>query len=150
MDKLDEAKQRIALRKTRLERDSKRVKELEQKARLRKKIEFGAMVETVGLLDFDPTVFLGALMEIKNGSSDNQRVKIWQELGAKTSENSDKTDKKPVIVVPKAEISKDIREQLRALKLRWNSFRNEWEGYAIPDEIRSLLKDSQAEVTVCQ
>ena len=74
----------------------------------------------------------------------------WRELGKKAAVESDKNDKKPVIIATKTEMPKEIRDRLRSLKFRWNSFRNEWEGYAIPDEIRALFNGSQAEVTICQ
>ena len=44
----------------------------------------------------------------------------------------------------------DIRASLKSLGLKWNILRQEWEGYAVVEELRNFLKDQEDEAIITE
>ena len=70
--------------KARLAEQEAKLKDAGRKARTRRLIEAGGLVEKTGLLDLDPNALYGALLSLRDGSSNAKQVEQWAALGGRT------------------------------------------------------------------
>ena len=132
--------QKIEERKKRIRELEIRAKKLGRKKRL---VEFQSLANKAGLLDLDldSTALFGALLEISESSKDLKTLNRWKERGAIKTE-----DKIPVAISFKTSPSQEIKDSLKDLKFRWNSFRREYYGSGDISVLKSLLKNVEHEV----
>ncbi len=70
--------------KARLAEQEAKLKDAGRKPRTRRLIEAGGLVETTGLLYLDPNALYGALLSLRDGSSNAKEVEQWAALGGRT------------------------------------------------------------------
>jgi Conjugal transfer protein TraD len=78
---LAERMSRLEQQKARLASEEAKIKNDERKARTRRLIEAGGLVEKAGLLDLEPNALYGALMSLSAGAKDSARVAEWAKAG---------------------------------------------------------------------
>lgn len=140
-----EKRQRLEQRKNRLKEFEASINAQERKKRTRKLIELGGLVLKAKLEEWNSNALLGALLSIKESESNKKQMEAWAHEGG-VAFSSEKIIKVPVIVKFKDKPSEEIRISLKALGLKWNSLRKEWEGYTKVAELKELLIPHKATI----
>ena len=78
---LAERMTRLEQQKARLASEEAKIKNDERKARTRRLIEAGGLVEKAGLLDLQANALYGALLSLAAGAKDSARVAEWAKAG---------------------------------------------------------------------
>jgi hypothetical protein len=109
--------------KARLAEQEAKLKDAERRARTRRLIEAGGLIEKVGLLDLDTNALYGALLSLRDGdsASDRDQVSKWAALGgcafAREARLHD-AGKEPIIVTFPAPLAREATNALRAAGFR--------------------------------
>jgi hypothetical protein len=103
--------------KARLAEQEAKLKDAGRKARTRRLIEAGGLVEKTGLLDLDPNALYGALLSLREGSSDTKQIEKW------------------------AALAKEATATLRTAGFRFNKVLQHWEGLARIEDAQALAKE---------
>ena len=157
---LAERQARLDQQRARLQMEENRLKEAGRKARTRRLIEAGGLVEKAGLLDLDSAVLYGALLQVAADARDASRVEQWRIAGGRTFDREAKAlaaAKEPLILTFAAELSTTLAAQVRAAGFRWSKVLRHWEGLALHSvaqeiaqahggELRRLDASGQAQV----
>ena len=69
--------------KARLAEQEAKLKDAGRKARTRRLIEAGGLVDKVGLLDLDSNALYGALLSLRDGAGDKEQIVKWGALGGR-------------------------------------------------------------------
>jgi hypothetical protein len=127
--------------KARLAEQEAKLKTAERKARTRRLIEAGGLVDKAGLLDLDANALYGALLSLRDGADNKDQVSKWAALGGRTfaREARLRDEGKEVIVItfPHA-LTKEATAPLRAARFRFNKVMQHWEGLARFEEAEKL------------
>jgi hypothetical protein len=129
--------------KARIAEQEAKLKTAERKARTRRLIEAGGLVDKVGLLDLDANALYGALLSLRDGAGDKDQVSKWTALGGRTfAREARQRDegKEPIVLSFPAALDRDVTTALRAAGFRFNKVLQHWEGLARYDEANSLVK----------
>ena len=137
-------KEKLAQTRARLEKRQKVINEKERKIRLKKIIELGDLIVKAGLEDLDNEVLLGALLEVKEFSTNKGSLKKWAE---KWDAWLNLNRPQRLIVSFEKESSAEATNTLRSKKFKWNPFRREWYGFGKKDELQILLGKDHAKIT---
>jgi hypothetical protein len=127
--------------KARLAEQEAKLKDAGRKARTRRLIEAGGLVEKVGLLDLDPNALYGALLSLRDGSSNAKQIEQWAALGGRTFAREVRAcneGREPIILTFPAALAKDATAPLRAAGFRFNKVLQHWEGLARFDAAQQL------------
>lgn len=144
--------------KARLAEQEAKLRTAERKARTRRLIEAGGLVEKVGLLDLDPNALYGALLSLRDGSSNAKQVEQWAALGGRTfarearpsagiprayargtlASSARDDGREPIVLTFPAALAKDATAPLRAAGFRFNKVLQHWEGLARFDDAQPL------------
>jgi hypothetical protein len=71
--------------KARLAEQEAKLKDDERKARTRRLIQAGGLIEKAGLLELEPNALYGALLSLRDGAGDKDQVSKWATLGGAPS-----------------------------------------------------------------
>ncbi|CCB87786.1 conjugal transfer protein TraD [Simkania negevensis] len=137
----EDEKMKLALKKSRIEAQEKRLKEKERKIRTRRLIELGGLVSKAGVEELNNNALLGALLDIKEKLNEESTVKKWKDKGAAAFEKDKAQNGEALIVSFDAEPPREAKDKLRNLGLRWNRFRREWQGYGKKDLLEKELRE---------
>ena len=143
---LEDEKKKLALKKSRIEAQEKRLKEKERKVRTRRLIELGGLISKAGVDELNNNALLGALLDIKERLKEESTIKKWKDKGAAAFEKDRAQNGEALIVSFDSEPPREAKDVLKKLGLRWNRFRREWQGYAKKDILEKELKDFIARV----
>jgi hypothetical protein len=127
--------------KAKLAEQEAKLKQAERKARTRRLIEAGGLVEKVGLIGLDTNALYGALLSLRDGVDDAKKVEQWTALGGRSFLREDRArgdGKEPVVLAFPSALSKDATTPLRAAGFRYNKMLQHWEGLARFDEAQLL------------
>src|SRR5271169_900601 len=69
--------------KAKLAEQEAKLKDAGRKARTRRLIEAGGLIDKVGLLDLDTNELYGALLSLRDGASDRSQLEKWAALGGR-------------------------------------------------------------------
>src|SRR5579875_1400279 len=129
--------------KARLAEQEAKLRTAERKARTRRLIEAGGLVEKAGLLDLDANAIYGALLSLRDGASDKKQVEQWVALGgsafAREARQRD-AGKEPIVLTFSATLDREATTALRAAGFRFNKVLQHWEGLAQYPEAEKLAK----------
>jgi Conjugal transfer protein TraD len=129
--------------KARLAEQEAKLKTAERKARTRRLIEAGGLIDKAGLLELEPNALYGALLSLRDGAADKKQVEQWAALGgrafAREARQRDE-GKEPIVLSFPAALDRDITTALRAVGFRFSKVMQHWEGLARFDEASSLAK----------
>ncbi len=137
-------KEKLAQTRARLEKRQKIINEKERKIRLKKIIDLGDLIVKAELEELDNEVLLGALLEVKELSTNKGSLKKWAE---KRDAWLNLNRPQRLIVSFENESSSEETNALRSKKFKWNPFRQEWYGFGKKDEMQMLLGKENAKIT---
>jgi hypothetical protein len=129
--------------KARLAEQEAKLKDAGRKARTRRLIEAGGLVDKAGLLDLDTNELYGALLSLRDGAGDRNQREKWAALGGRTFAHEARLrdeGKEAVVLTFAAPLDKDITATLRQAGFRFSKVMQHWEGLARFDEAESLAK----------
>lgn len=126
MSRLEQQKARIAEQEARIKTDKR-------KARTRRLIEAGGLVEKAGLLGLEVNALYGALLSLASGLDNAARMAEWVKAGGQSFDREAKAlaaGKEPLTIIFPAALPTSFSTRLRAAGLRWNKVLHHWEGLA--------------------
>lgn len=127
--------------KARLAEQEAKLKTAERKARTRRLIEAGGLIDKAGLLELEPNALYGALLSLRGGAGDKKQVEQWAALGgrafAREARQRD-ADKEPIVLSFPTALDRDVTTVLRAAGFRFNKVLQHWEGLARCDDAEKL------------
>jgi hypothetical protein len=129
--------------KARLAEQEAKLKTAERKARTRRLIEAGGLVDKVGLLGLDANALYGALLSLREGAVDKKQVEQWAALGGRAfaREARQRDDgKEPIVLSFPAALEREVSTALRAAGFRFNKVLQHWEGLARHDDAQQLAR----------
>ncbi len=129
--------------KARLAEQEAKLKDAGRKARTRRLIEAGGLIEKVGMLDLESNALFGALLSLRDGASDAKQVETWAALGGRTFAREARVrdeGKEAVVLTFPAAVTKEVTASLRAAGFRFNKMLQHWEGMARFDEAGRIAK----------
>jgi hypothetical protein len=130
--------------KARLAEQEAKLKDAERRARTRRLIEAGGLIDKAGLLDLDANALYGALLSLRDGADDKDQVDKWAALGGRAFAHEARLrdeGKEPIIVAFPAPLGKDATNALRAAGFRFSKVLQHWEGLARFEEIGPLVAE---------
>jgi hypothetical protein len=136
---LAERQARLEQQRARLQLEENRVREAERKARTRRLIEAGGLVDKASLLELDPNALYGALLGLATRLGDAAEVARWQAEGGRAFEREARArdvEKEPLILSLDGVQPATVTARLRALGFRWSKVLRHWEGLASFDAAR--------------
>lgn len=139
---LAERMNRLGQQKAKLAEEEARLRDQERKARTRRLIEAGGLLDKAGLLDLDANTLLGALLSLQAETNKPPTLARWAAEGGKVFAQDaamQERAREPLTVVFPAPVARDLTAQLRASGLRWNRVLSHWEGLAEHDIIAPLV-----------
>lgn len=152
---LAERQARLEQQRVRLQLEENRVREAERKARVRRLIEAGGLVDKAGLLGLDANALYGALLNLAERRSDPAEVARWEARGGRAfvlEAQARAVEKEPLILSLDGAQAATVTARLRTLGFRWSKVMRHWEGLAsfeaaklAADELGGTLRRVAAE-----
>lgn len=128
----------------------------DRKARTRRLIEAGALVEMAGLLDADPMTLLGGLVAFRKLLAGNlEQAAAYRRAGVSfqadreraKAAGSDGSDIADIAISYLVAPPEEVRAKLKAAGLEWRDARM-WEGRMQPDSARLLAQGTGGMITI--
>jgi hypothetical protein len=119
--------------KARLAEQEAKLKDAERKVRTRRLIQAGGLVDKAGLLDLDSNALYGALLSLRDGLADSQKVAHWSTLGGRAfarEAHLEDEGKEAIVLAFPAGLAREATTTLRAAGFRFNKLLQHWEGRA--------------------
>lgn len=148
LSKVEEEKKALELKKKKLLVKERMLKEKEKKQRSRRFSEIGKLAFRTEIDQMGMDVLLGAFLEIEEKMKIEENILAWKERAVNFLDKQDRSEQQPLAIAFRNEPRKEIREQLRTRKFRWNAFRKEFYGHGNKNEIEKLLEGAEFEVEV--
>ena len=134
---LAERLKRLEQQKARLQLSESKIKDDERRARTRRLIEIGALVEKAGLAVLPANALYGALIETANKATDASDVARWETFGGRAFAGEAKARDASLPFSQPAPVA----TALRAAGMRWNKVMRHWEGLARYHEVLTLANE---------
>lgn len=131
-----------------LKEQEKKLLEKEKMIQRNRYIEIGKLAYKAKIGSLDEKLLLGAFLEISQKMKTDSHQKSWEKLAEDFQKNLTSDSNTPLTISFEKHPEKEIQEQLKGLKFRWNSFRGEYYGYGDHDELRKLLKNCSCTIEV--
>jgi hypothetical protein len=135
--------------KARLAEQEARLKDAERKARTRRLIQAGGLLDKAGLLDLESNTLYGALLSLRNGLGDSEQRARWAALGGRAFAREARLEdagKEAIILAFPAPLARDATAALRAAGFRFNKLMQHWEGRARLADADALARTHGGEV----
>jgi len=145
---LDEQKKKIEVQKKKIQIKEKMLKEHEKQKKFRRLSEIVATAIKANIDQLDEVTLLGAFLEIAGKMQNEKTLSEWKEMGELYLQNQDEKAAVPLIISFESDPGTPIKEELRKLRFRWNSFRKEYCGYGNQKELEALLQSSHATIEI--
>lgn len=142
--KIEIEKRKIADKKKQIQMKERLLQAKSRKEKTKSLIRLGELFEKAQIHGMDHDILLGALLEIKDHSSDVQQHR-WKER-AEAFKESQSDSRVPLIISFSSEPEQEVLSRLKEMKFRWNKFRNEWYGYGVESEARAILKGTAGQL----
>jgi hypothetical protein len=130
--------------KARLAEQEAKLKDAGRRARTRRLIEAGGLVEKTGLLDLDANALYGALLSLRDGADDKKQVEQWTALGGRTFAREARArdeGREPIVLTFPVALAKEATATLRTAGFRFNKVLQHWEGLARIDDAQLLAEE---------
>jgi hypothetical protein len=125
----------------RLAEQDAQLKDAERRARTRRLIEAGGLIDKAGLLDLDANALYGALLSLRDRAADKDQLTKWAALGGRAFAREARLrdeGKEAVVLTFPAPLAKDATAALRQAGFRFSKVLQHWEGLARFDEAERL------------
>ena len=127
--------------KARLAEQEAKLKDAGRKARTRRLIEAGGLIEKVGLLNLESNALYGALLSLRDGADDQSQVEKWSALGGRAFLREARLrneGKEAIVLTFPGPLAKDATNALRQAGFRFSKVLQHWEGLALFAEAEML------------
>jgi hypothetical protein len=151
MATIEEQKQKLEQKKARMVLEEAKLKIKEEKMRTKSLIEKGSLITKADLDYLASNALYGGLLFLKKQiEADENIISKWIVEGNKQI-NKEKKNTNAVILKFPEEPAKVIRDTIRKLGMRFNSFRKEWYG-RVSDigKLKSNIKDVEHDITIIE
>jgi hypothetical protein len=141
---LAERLKRLEQQKARLQLTESKIKDDERRARTRRLIEIGALIEKAGLAALPANALFGALLEAAKKATDASDLARWETIGGRAFAGEAKArdaDKEPLVLSLPFSQPAPVATALRAAGMRWNKVMRHWEGLARHDDVLTLANE---------
>lgn len=145
-EKIESKKLALNQKINKLKEQEAKLKEIERKSRNRKIFELGGLVEKAKLDHLNSNQLYGALLQIKKQAENPSTLKEWEHIGGAAFNKESKEKGDAIIVTFTDKPSLEIRKQLREFGLKWNSFREEWQGICHINIIEDFVKEQNGTI----
>jgi hypothetical protein len=141
---LEQKKTRLLQLKNRVRETEALLKNQERKARTRRLIELGGLVAKAQLDHLSTNTLYGSFLHIKAQLTNNAKLlEQWTHEGGTAFSQVERL-KTAIIVSFTKKPSTDMCLKLRALGLKWNPIRKEWQGNVVLQDAQELLQGQDA------
>jgi hypothetical protein len=130
--------------KARLAEQEAKLRDAERRARTRRLIEAGGLVDKVGLLGLEANALYGALLSLRDGAHDKEQINKWAALGGRAfarEAHLRDAGKEAIIITFPAPLAKDATNALRSAGFRFSKVMQHWEGLAIYQAASTLAAE---------
>lgn len=127
--------------KARLAETEAKLKEAERRARVRRLIETGGLIEKAGLIDLPIEALYGALLSLRGGVDNTRQREQWAATGSQALAEEARTldeGREPIVLTFPATLDKDTTAALREGGFRFNKVLRHWEGLARFEDAQQL------------
>jgi len=125
--------------KARLADTEAKLKLAEKKARNRRLIETGILIEKAGLSDLATEALFGALLSLREGAKSARQTDQWARAGAEAlAQDTETTGLEPIVLTFPAPLDKETMARLRSIGFRFNKVLRHWEGIASFEDAEEL------------
>ena len=127
--------------KARLAEEAAKLKDAERRARTRRLIEAGGLIDKAGLLDLDANALYGALLSLRDGADDKNQIDKWSALGGRAFAREARLrdeGREAVILTFPAALAREATNALRQAGFRFSKVMRHWEGLAHYAEAEAL------------
>ena len=141
---LAERQERLAQQRPRLSLEENRLREAERKARTRRLIEAGGLVDKAGLLGLEANALYGGLLSLAQGSVDPDRLARWRVAGGQAFDRDARAraaGREPLVLIAAQALPTAVTTRLRGLGFRWSKVLRHWEGVVLYDEAKALADE---------
>lgn len=141
---LAERQARLEQQRARLQRDETKIRDDARKARTRRLIETGGLVDKARLGDIEANVLYGALLAVAATMSNPEQVARWEAEGGRAFDREAKAreaHKEPLILLLHGAQPALAAARLRGLGFRWSKVLRHWEGLAVFDDAKAAADD---------
>jgi len=146
-DKTIENLKKIAEKKKKLESKERQLKAKNRKAQIKRFIEVGNVAARHGLDTWDNHTLSGAFGEIKERAAHSPTVmEDWRKRG----ELSSAARQLKLIISFMHEPDDIVKKSLKERQFRRNTWREEWYGYGLKDDLESIVKEIGGRVEVAK
>lgn len=106
-------------------------------------LDIGRLAAKANIDSLDSNILLGAFLEIASRMNDKECVSTW----IKNSSNKEQEKKGNRFAVSfKEQPSNEVKELLKSLGFRWNSFRGEYFGIASAESLEEISKKAKCKI----
>ncbi len=145
---IDAVKLKIEQEKEKIRLKEKLFKEKEKQKRSKRFSEIGRIASKVDIDLLDDDVLLGAFIEISEKIKDNQISNQWKEKASTFLKTQDETIGTPLSISFSIDPNKDVKNKLKDLGFRWNSFRKEFFGHGDKISIEKIVEGTQYKIEI--
>jgi len=149
MRSLAERLQAYEQQKARLAGMEAKLKDAEKRARTRRLIEIGGLVEKAGLSGLAVEALYGGFLSLRENSENRKQLDQWAAAGAQAISGEDPgtdKDRGPMVLSFPKPLPKEASAQLRANGFRFNKVLQHWEGFAVFDKAQQLAVEYGGDV----
>jgi hypothetical protein len=139
-EKIQTKKLSIEQKKNRLKEQEAKLKMEERKARNRRIFELGGLVAKAKLDHLNADQLYGALLSIAEETNKVEVLSHWAQKGGDAFSSDKASQGTPISVTFPDKPSMEIRQQLRALGLKWNSLKEVWQGIGDVEKVREVVE----------
>lgn len=137
--------EKLKKQKLKIQKKEKLLKEKKQNRIFKAHEKIGRLLRKAGVKLIDENSLLGAFLELAKLEKEQSNIDNWNQLAKEYHENNEK--KGPPLTIKFSEHpKKEIRDLLKELGFKWNSFRGEFYGYGSDKEIQNRLKNQNAKI----
>ena len=145
---LEEEKKKVELQKKKIQLKEKLIREQEKRRKFKRISEIVEIAFKMNLDQVEDAVLMGAFLEISEKIQDPKMIVEWKKMAALHQQSHEEKSEHLLAIAFTKEPEKEVREMLKKMKFRWNSFRKEFCGYGNQRELENLLKESDFSIEI--
>lgn len=132
-------------KKNKIRDQAKALKERERLSFRKQQLEIGRLAMKAKISDLDNDSLFGAFLEISEKAKDEENQMKWKKICTTYQETNEKNGQALTIYF-KSPPSAEVKDRLKKLKFRWNSFRGEYYGFGDKKVISDQFKSPECKI----
>ena len=145
---LDDRKLVIEQKLEKLRLQAKLIKNREERKKATRFTAVGKLAFQADIVDLPDDVLLGAFLEIKEKSINENTINAWREKSVEKQQSNKSKEGTPITVSFSNTPSKETRKLMKNQEFKWNSFRQEYYGYGNIESMKKTLTDVECKIEV--